>query len=129
MRWRFTKSKIQAMAECSYCKGDFDKEDLIEHHKSYRPEKTIKVCKSCHFTLHIDKITDEKSREYESIQMELDELCLRIKKLSYKIENKVSHPAPKILPLQGEFYERTAREISAGHKPRRGCRRKWISLK
>ncbi len=82
------------MAKCSYCKRNFDKEDLIEHHKSYKPEKTIKICKDCHFTLHIDKITNKKSCEYESIQMELDELHLKINKLRYKIENKVSYPVP-----------------------------------
>jgi hypothetical protein len=79
------------MVKCSYCKRDFNKRDLLEHHESYRPEKTIKVCKSCHFITHIDEITKKKSWEYDSIQNELDQLQLRIKKLKNKIDNKIPY--------------------------------------
>lgn len=37
---------------CSVCHEKLEHEQTIEHHVSYQPEETIKVCRSCHQKIH-----------------------------------------------------------------------------
>lgn len=52
---------------CRICWHDKRRRTLVEHHVSYSPERTIRVCRSCHSKLHFNSyfrpdLTPEMSR-------------------------------------------------------------------
>lgn len=46
------KEVIEKMDKCQVCGEQINKEMLVEHHTSYNPEKTIKICRFCHSKIH-----------------------------------------------------------------------------
>lgn len=48
--------EIQQGSRCKICSKKFDKDNLaVEHHLSYKDDKTITICRSCHARIHFSK--------------------------------------------------------------------------
>ncbi len=42
--------------ECEACRDRFELRDIVVHHVSYSPERTVTVCRSCHLRIHRSKV-------------------------------------------------------------------------
>ena len=78
--------------KCSICGSE---RQIIQHHESYYPEKTIWLCRSCHQIIHKNCKTEKNTRpkKYYSkknkhIQIKISEPLLYRLELTALLENK-----------------------------------------
>ncbi len=93
------KHRIEFLVKCGSCGKPLELELYIRHHISYRPEKTMIVCRQCHSKIHDGKMASELRPAKEDAK----------EFYSKKPKKIVEKPIPK-------YCSRCEREISKTNK-------------